>query len=149
MEKPGATIPHFAQIRDDLIQAKAQGKSLAEFEEICAQDTYQGKKTRLELFGWETVRRHARQRWQMDPRTLDPVVDGTLLAGYNPETVLPAISCPTYLLGRFGQGEYVSQIEALIPNSTSQIVSTDDHRIHETSPDEYIRLVKEFMTKSI
>jgi pimeloyl-ACP methyl ester carboxylesterase len=147
LDPPDQPYPHFAVIRDTLFEYKAAGKSLVEFEQRCAQDVYRDNKTRLELFGWEAVRRHARLRWQMDPHTLDPVIDGTLLAGYIPENVLPRISCPTHLIYRRGQEENVQHIAALIPQCTYTIVNTDDHRVHETQPEEYLGAVKQFIQR--
>jgi pimeloyl-ACP methyl ester carboxylesterase len=147
LDPPDQPYPQFAVVRDTLLEYKAAGKSLLEFEQRCAQDVYRDNKTRLELFGWDTVRRHARLRWLMDPHTLDPIVDGTMLEGYIPQNVLPTITCPTHLLYRRGQEENVQHIAALIPQCTYTIVNTDDHRVHETQPEAYLDAVKQFIQR--
>jgi len=83
----------------------------------------------------------------MDPTTLDPVIDGTALAGYAPAEFLPAIQCPTHLVYRSEQEAYVQKMAALIPHCTYTIVPTDDHRVHETQPEEYKRAVLEFIQR--
>jgi pimeloyl-ACP methyl ester carboxylesterase len=144
---PDQPYPQFAVVRDTLLEYKAASKSLVEFEQRCAQDVYRDNKTRLELFGWEAVRRQARLRWQMDPYTLDPIIDGTMLEGYIPEKVLPTITCPTHLIYRRGQEENVQHIGALIPQCAYTIIDTDDHRVHETNPQAYLDAVKQFIQR--
>jgi pimeloyl-ACP methyl ester carboxylesterase len=142
---PDAKFPQFGATRDNLLRYKAEGRSLKEYENACAQDIYREGLTRLECFGWETVRSHARQRWQMDPSALDAVINGSFLEGYVAEEFLPAINCPTHLVYRIGQDEYVQKIAELIPRCTYTIVDTEDHRVHETQPEGYVRAVKGFI----
>jgi pimeloyl-ACP methyl ester carboxylesterase len=52
LDSAGMAVPVWARTRDTLMQLKAKGTSLEEFEGICAQDIYRDNRTRLELFGW-------------------------------------------------------------------------------------------------
>jgi pimeloyl-ACP methyl ester carboxylesterase len=88
---------------------------------------------------------------QSDPRVLDPVLEGTLFEGFDPDTALPRITCPTHLIaGGYEQGglvrrEDVDRITALTPRCSQTLWPELGHDIHTVRPEEYSQELLRFI----
>jgi pimeloyl-ACP methyl ester carboxylesterase len=93
----------------------------------------------------------AEQLHQVDPRVLDAVIEGQLFEGFNPDDVLPKISCPTHLLaGQYDRGGAmdgtdVQRVVSRIPNCTYVVLEGVGHDIHHEWPREYMRELTLFL----
>lgn len=102
-------------------------------------------------FGKEFVVRLALELHRSDPRVLDPVLDGTLFEGFDPDVDLPRVTCPTYLIaGSFEHGgsmrpQDIEKTTALIPNCVHVVWDDVGHDIHTIKPDKYAKQVFAFI----
>ncbi len=103
----------------------------------------EGSPTFMEVFGTEFITRFALELHRADPRVLDPVLDGTLFAGFDPVQELPKIACPTHLIsGSFERGgalrrQDIERATSLIPQCSHVVWEANGHDIHTLKPHEY------------
>jgi non-heme chloroperoxidase len=99
----------------------------------------------------ERLHTRAEQLHQLDPQVLDAVVEGSLFEGFNPDEVLPRISCPTRLLAaQYDLGGTMTEADVMrvvstIPDCAYTILKNVSHDIHQEWPHDYMRELRGFL----
>lgn len=144
----------FVGARRFLHEHQAAGGSSAQMEEAVAEwraGSGDAAPTLLKLFGREYVSRLAYELHRTDPRTLDPVLDGTLFDGFVPDLDLAQIACPVHLIaGGYERGgamreSDIARVAALIPTCSHRVWSDLGHDFHTIRPQAYAREVLAFV----
>lgn len=96
----------------------------------------------------DAIRRGAWELHSSDPRTIDPVLDGTLLEGFNPDEKLSKIVCRVLLIAG-GHGlmttNDIERASSLIPTCLPVVWDDLGHDIHTVRPQEYARETLSFI----
>ncbi len=106
--------------------------------------------TMLEIAGIEAVRERAIQLQQLDPATLDPIIDGILLGQSDMDEMLLKIDCPVRLLaGEVDAGgalsaEDVERSSSKLANCEFTLFEGVGHMIHQERPDAYQQALQQF-----
>jgi pimeloyl-ACP methyl ester carboxylesterase len=99
----------------------------------------------------EAIRFHAKCLLRLDPATLEPILAGRWLAGWDWEETLTRISCPTLLLvgdtafGGMLPIEVADRVEWRIPTMTGIHFKGAGHHLHATQFEKTIGGVKAFL----
>jgi pimeloyl-ACP methyl ester carboxylesterase len=88
---------------------------------------------------------------RIDPSVLDPICDGTWLAGYDPESVIEKIDCPTLLLqadsdyGGMLDDEDVTLFRDRLPDLTHLRFDGHGHSLHTSATGPFMNAVCGFL----
>lgn len=152
--KEMAIYPVFSAVRKLLQEHQDTHGSAREMEKTVGKWRVggEGSPSFLEVFGKDFVSRFALELHRSDPRTIDPVLNGTLFEGFDPEQDLPEITCPAHLItGSFEHGgvmrrQDIERTISLIPNCSHVMWEKVGHNIHTVSPGEYSEEVLSFIS---
>ncbi len=115
-----------------------------------AQITYQGK-TLSEVRSLESIRFTAQSLQEIDPAVFDPMLDGTWLHGYDTESLVSRISCPTLALqadpacGGMLTTRMAEKLTGGLSNARVAFFPGAAHQIHWTHPTALIEAVRPFL----
>lgn len=143
--------PTFINLKRNLQAHLESGDSSESWVEQIGLWPYDDKRTLLEAVGPEGVRLRAWQLHQLDPFVLDSVIAGTLTVDFQPDELLPRISCPVHLLaGRYDLGSAmdeadVQRVASLLPRCSYTTFDEVGHRIHQEQPVRYMQELRQFL----
>jgi pimeloyl-ACP methyl ester carboxylesterase len=111
-----------------------------------------GARVRLaEVRDAESLRFSARCLTRIDPRVLEPIVEGRWLEGYERDAIMRRVQCPALLIqGDASAGGMLPdadgrRVTELMPKGCRVRLSGVGHLIHQTQPDAVARLVNAFL----
>jgi pimeloyl-ACP methyl ester carboxylesterase len=143
----------FSDVRQQLQSHQDSNGTAREMEEMVGQWRIggEGSPSLTEVFGTKFVSRLALELHCSDPRVLDPVLDGTLFEGLDPDQDLPKITCPVHLIaGRYELGgsmrsQDIERTISLIPKCIHVVWEDVGHDIHTIRPGDYSEEVLSFV----
>lgn len=144
--------PLFRDVRKYLQSHHASAGTAQDIEGVVGQWRVgeEGSPSLNEVFGAEFVSRLALELHRSDPRVLDPVLDGTLFEGFDPDLDLPKIACPARLIaGRYELGgsmrnQDIERTISLIPQCIHVVWADVGHDIHTIKASDYSHEVLSF-----
>lgn len=142
---------YFTELQGYLGHYHKNGADLEEMVAHVGQTPVDADHSWLDVAGPEAVRERAIQLHQVDPATLTPTLNGTLLGESEPDALLAQIRCPVHVLAaesaRGGAMDVadMTRTVAQIPHATYAIVKGAGHDIHLDQPEAFLREVKGFM----
>jgi len=142
---------YFVALREHLDQHHANGVSLEEMVAYVGLTPVDGEHTMLDVAGPEAVRERALQLHQVDPATLDPILEGNFFNGQEPDDLLAQIRCPVHLVAaqsdRSGAMTVpdVQRAVAQMPHCTHAIIEDASHDVHLDQPQAFLREVTQFL----
>jgi pimeloyl-ACP methyl ester carboxylesterase len=107
--------------------------------------------TLTEAYGESYVRQLALDLHRTDPRTLDPVLDGSLFGEFEPEATLSEITCPVLLIaGSSSRGgvlreQDIDRIESLVAGIEIIKLPDSGHDIHTIRPGWFAEVLRDFL----
>lgn len=143
--------PYFVSLRKFLLQYHAEGAAFQQLVDYVGQRPVGDKRTVLDVAGIEAVRERALQLHQLDPATLEPVLEGALMDGLEPDDLLKKLRQPVHLLAAtYHLGGAVSASDAertvsQIPQCTYTVVDGAGHDIHLDQPEAFVEEVRNFL----
>lgn len=143
--------PYFVSLRQFLLQYHTEGAEFQQLVEYVGQRPVGDKRTVLDVAGIDAARERALQLHQLDPATLDPVLEGTLLGGREPDDLLNKLRQPVHLLAatyHLGGAVSVSDAErtvSQVPQCSYAIIDGAGHDIHLDQPEAFVEEVRNFL----
>jgi pimeloyl-ACP methyl ester carboxylesterase len=137
-----ALYPMFVEVRRVLQEHHDSGGSAEDLEEVVRE---------WQAASGAEIPRFARELHSSDPRTVDPILDGTLFEGFNPDEDLPKIVCRVLLIaGGYEQGgllrpQDIEKVLSLIPTCLPVVWDDLGHDIHTVRPKEYSQEILSFV----
>jgi pimeloyl-ACP methyl ester carboxylesterase len=135
---------YFSHLLEYLTAHHARHGTLAEMVDYVSQAPVNEKgQTLMDIGGPEQVKERAQQIHQLDPQTLAPAVDGTLLGDEEPDALLARVRCPVRLLAAdwdAGGALDAQDVERAVANLNQCKVITfpgAGHTLHLERPTEY------------
>jgi pimeloyl-ACP methyl ester carboxylesterase len=142
----------FAALQQHAGSTRDVGAIAADLAEIVLRVPQTGEELRLgDLRDATTLRFMASSLRQLDPKVLVPIVDSRWLDGYETETTLRRIQCPTLLIqadvmaGGMLTDEDATQIESLAADVTRIKLSGVGHVVHWAETSRLLSLVLGFL----
>jgi pimeloyl-ACP methyl ester carboxylesterase len=139
----------FGVMRQILGDMQTRQAPLDEYEAMMrAAPSMGGHGTMADVFGEAGTRAQARAMAGLDPQIFTPALDGTALAGADPEV---ALGCPTLViradpaLGAAFTADDEKAFIATNPGASVVVVEGASHLIHDEQPDRFFAEVKAFL----
>lgn len=155
MPRLGETWFHayFVALREHLAQHHANGGSLEDMVTYVGLTPVDAERTMLDVAGLEAVRERALQLHQVDPAALDPLLEGDLFNGQEPDDLLAQIRCPVHLIAaQSDQGgamtvQDVQRAAAQMSHCTHAIIEGAGHDVHLDQPQAFLQELKRFLDR--
>lgn len=143
--------PYFVGLKQFLVQYHAKGAEFREMVEYVGQRPVDDRRTVLDVAGIDAVRERALQLHQLDPAALDPMFEGALLAGLEPDDLLNRLHQPVHLLAAtYHLGGALSESDAeravsQVSRCSYTIIDGAGHDIHLDQPEAFVQEVRNFL----
>lgn len=132
---------YFLSLRKYLDEYHAGGAGLERMVDYVGSSPAGDGRTMLDVVGSAAVEQRALQLHQMDPATLDPALDGTLMDS-DPDELLKHIRCPALILAASPAAamteEDAVRASSNLPGSTYRLIEDSGHDIHLDQPEAFL-----------